>query len=197
MRKITIITAVIILLTACKKDINEIPSGTFAQADLTSKANAEATRVTRPMKIDFHSAADAASPTLSCTLPGIPFAIANSGYFLHGSATHLGAIDAVTSIGQDGFCNLNAEFILTTRTSGQIVAANGDKITYTGDDAIDLNNVILNGGTTAAITGLWTITGGTGKFANASGSFQINGIVDLTATGGPAFSVTGEGTITY
>ena len=88
-------------------------------------------------------------------------------------------------------------FILSTSTGGQIVADNGDKITYTGNDEIDLNNIIFHGGTTATITGLWTITGGTGRFEDATGSFQITGIVDVTAAGGPAFSITGEGTITY
>jgi hypothetical protein len=150
------------------------------------------------MKVEFYSTVNPASPTLECTLPGVPFAIANSGYFLNGYATHLGQINSETSMGQDGSCNLSGStLILTTTTAGQIVAANGDKITYTGDDEIDLVNVIINGGTTAAITGLWTITGGTGKFAGASGSFQINGIVDLTTAGGPTFSITGNGTITY
>jgi len=101
-------------------------------------------------------------------------------------------------MGQDGSCNLSGTtFILLTTTAGQIVAANGDKITYTGSDEIDLNNVIFHGGTTAAITGLWTITGGTGKFAGATGSFKINGVVDVAAAGGPTLRFTGEGTITY
>ena len=173
MRKISIFALTILLLNACKKDIN------------------------RPMKFEFYSTVDAASSTLTCTLPGVPFAIANSGYFLHGNATHLGNIDSDNSKGQDGFCNLSPTFILSTKTSGQIVAANGDKITYSGDDVIDLNNVISNGATTAPITGVWIITGGTGRFAHASGSFTINGIVDVAAEGGPTFRITGEGNIIY
>jgi hypothetical protein len=175
MKKITIIALSIMFLSACRKDI----------------------KVTRAIKVDFHSSVNQASPALTCTLPGTPFAIANSGYFLHGSIAQLGSINSASSMGQDGFCNLNSGFILTTKTSGQIVTANGDKITYTGDDAIDLNNVVLNGGTTAAITGVWTITGGTGRFAGATGSFTITGIVNVASEGGPVFSVTGEGTITY
>jgi len=198
MKKITIIAFTIMLLTACKKDINEMPSNSMAQADLSSKTNVGKDKVTVPMKVDLYSSANSASPFLACTLPGVPFSIANSGYFLHGSATHLGVVNSETSIGIDGSCNLSGStFILSTTTSGQMVAANGDKITYTGNDEIDLNNIIFHGGTTAAITGLWTITGGTGRFEGASGSFQITGIVDVTATGGPAFSITGEGTITY
>jgi len=195
MKKITIIAFTIMLLTACKKDIS---SDTMISEEVASKTNAEKAKVTRPMKVVFYSSANPASPALTCTMPGVPFGIANSGYFLHGNATHFGPINSETSIGLDGFCNLSGStFILSTTTGGQIVADNGDKITYTGADEIDLNNIIFNGGTTAVITGLWTITGGTGRFDGASGSFQINGIVDVTAAGGPAFSITGEGTITY
>lgn len=198
MKKIAIFTLTIVLFTACRKDIQEMSSDPKLQADLVSKTNPENVQVSRPFRVDFYSTVNLASPALTCSLPGVPFAIANSGYFLHGNATHLGLINAETSMGQDGSCNLNAStFILSTTTAGQIVAANGDMITYTGNDAIDLNNIIFNGGTTAAITGLWTITGGTGRFARASGSFQINGIVDVTTAGGPTFSITGEGTITY
>jgi len=195
MKKITIIALAIMLMTACRKDVS---SDTMISEEVSSKTNAEKAKVTRPMKVAFNSSADPASPALTCTLPGVPFGIANSGYFLHGNATHFGPINSETSIGIDGFCNLSAStFILSTTTSGQIVAADGSKITYTGNDEIDLNNIIFHGGTTATITGLWTITGGTGRFDGASGSFQINGIVDVTSAGGPAFSITGEGTITY
>ena len=195
MRKMTIIALAIILLTACKKETS--PDKT-AQPELASTTNAEVPKTMRPIRVDFFSSANPSSPSLSCTLPGVPFGIANSGYFLHGTATHLGLINSETSLGQDGSCNLSATtFLLSTTTAGQIVASNGDMITYTGSDVIDLNNIIFNGGTTGTITGLWTITGGTGRFAGATGSFPIIGIVDVTAVGGPAFSITGEGTITY
>ena len=137
------------------------------------------------MRVNLHSSVDPSSPTLTCTLPGVPFAIANSGYFMHGQATHFGNIDAVNSKGIDSYCNLNGEFILTTQTAGQIVAGNGDKITYTGDDAINLQDVVFNGGLTAAFTGLWTITGGTGKYEGASGggTYMYENITDTLAGG--------------
>jgi len=198
MKKVTITALTIMLLIACKKDTKEPGSDAMMQSGPASKANTGKETATRPMKVVLYSSVNSSSPTLTCTLPGVPFGIANSGYFLHGYATHLGVINSESSMGQDGSCNLSGStFILTTTTAGQIVGANGDMITYTGDDEIDLNNIIFNGGTTATITGLWTITGGTGKFVGATGSFQISGIVDVAAAGGPTFSITGEGTITY
>jgi hypothetical protein len=174
MRKIAMFVITIILFTACQKDVKTVP-----------------------IKVDFISSVNPASPALTCTLPGAPFAIANSGYFLRGTVTHLGRIDSIKSKGQDGFCNLSPALLLSTKTSGQIVAANGDKINYAGDDVIDLNNVVVNGGTTASITGVWRITGGTGKFTNAAGSININGTVDVAAEGGPTFSIKGEGNLVY
>ncbi len=173
MKKIAIFALSIMLLSACKKNGN------------------------RSIKVDFTSSVNQASPNLVCTLPGTPFAIANSGYFLHGTASYLGKVDFKNSFGKDDFCNLSDAFSLTTKTSGQIAGVNGEKITYTGDDIIDLKNVILNGSTTAPIKGVWTITGGTGRFTGASGSITISGLVNVAAEGGPTFSITGEGTIIY
>jgi hypothetical protein len=174
MKKIAMFVITIMIFASCQKDVK-----------------------TLSIKVDLISSVNPTSPTLTCTLPGAPFAIANSGYFLRGTVTHLGRIDSVKSKGQDGFCNLSPALLLTTKTSGQIVAANGDKINYAGDDVIDLNNVVINGGTTASITGVWRITGGTGKFASAAGSININGTVNVAAEGGPTFSIKGEGIITY
>ena len=196
MKKIATIALSIILLAACRKADVVLP-GNGGQADLVSKTNTQNVAVARPMKIELQSSADPTSPPLSCTLPGIPFGITNSGYFLSGAGTHVGNINSTTSMGIDDFCNLNGSLMLSTHTSGQIVAADGEKFTYEGNDQINLFDVVVNGATTAPITGLWNITGGTGRFAGASGSLTINGIVDLTTAGGPSLKISGNGTITY
>lgn len=198
MKKATITALAIMLLIACKKDTNVPGSDLMMRSESASKTSTGKERVTRPMKLVLYSSVNPSSPSLTCTLPGVPFGLANSGYFLHGTATYLGAINPETSLGQDGSCNVSGTtFILTTTTSGKIVGANGDWITYSGNDQIDLNNIIFNGSVTAAFTGLWIITGGTGIFNGASGSFQVNGFGDVSTPGGPTFSITGEGTITY
>lgn len=193
MKKITTITLSIIMLASCRKDTTDISTGTTMQAELSSTAGKQ--RTTYPFKVNFYTSVDTdpSIPPTPCTgdLPGL----ANAGYFLHGNSTILGLIESAQSRGQDVSCNLSfATFLLTTSVSGQIAAANGDLIFYTGNDQIDVFNLLTGAGTTGTIAGLWTITGGTGKYSGASGSFPINGPVNF-ATG--TFSFTGEGTITY
>jgi hypothetical protein len=49
-----------------------------------------------------------------------------------------------------------------------MAADNGDLLYYTGNDEIDVLNLIAQTGTTGTITGVWTITGGTGRFDGAT-----------------------------
>jgi hypothetical protein len=77
---------------------------------------------------------------------------------------------------------------------GQLAAANGDLLFYTGEDVLDVFNLITGSGPTGTITGVWTVTGGTGRFEGATGSFAIAGPVDFNTM---TFHFTGEGTITY
>ena len=111
-----------------------------------------------------------------------------------GKATHLGLLKPDLSTTHHDACNLSfGDAELTTVVSGQLAAANGDLVYYTGLDTIDLT-ILMAGGTTGTITGTWTITGGTGRFEEASGSFRINGPVDFV-TG--TFGAEALGTIKY
>ena len=78
--------------------------------------------------------------------------------------------------------------------SSVVTAANGDLVYYTGTDVIDVSALLTQTGTTGAITGAWTITGGTGRFAGASGAVSLSVTVDFLSG---TFSATASGTISY
>jgi hypothetical protein len=71
---------------------------------------------------------------------------------------------------------------------------NGDLVYYTGSDEINVFNLLTGAGTTGTITGVWTITGGAGRFEGATGSFAIDGFVDFTDL---TLYFSGDGTINY
>ena len=189
MKKLSIIMLSLLLFAACKKESDDV-------ATISSSTNgSENLRCVRVFKAHFYTSVDTNSsiPPTPCSgdLPGL----ANPGYFLHGHATHLGTIKPRHSRGQDVSCDLSfATMLLTTSVSGKLAAANGDLIYYTGNDAIDASLYLTGAGTTGTITGTWTITGGTGRFASATGSFNISGPVDFV-TG--TFSFNALGTINY
>jgi hypothetical protein len=188
MKNIPIIALAVLLLASCQKE---------NKSDLAVASHSPALKVAvaRPFEVNLYTTVnpDPSIPPTACSgdLPGL----ATPAFFLHGTASHMGAIDASLSSVQDVTCNLSfATAILTTTVAGQIVAADGDKIFYTGADEINVINLLTNAGPSGPITGVWTINGGTGRFEGATGSFTINGSV---AFAGPTLSFTGQGTITY
>jgi hypothetical protein len=151
--------------------------------------------VTRPFEVSLYTTvnADPLIPPTACSgdLPGLT----TPAFFLHGTASHLGSINSALSSVQDVTCNLSfLTATLSTTVAGQIAAANGDLIYYTGVDEINVFNLLTSAGPTGPITGVWTITGGTGRFTGATGSFTINGSVEFAT---PTLTFTGQGTITY
>ena len=84
--------------------------------------------------------------------------------------------------------------LLTTNVSVELAAANGDIIYCSGNDVIDVSKLLTQTGTTGTISGTWTITGGTGRFNGASGSFTINGLVDFVTN---TFNCECIGTVNY
>ena len=193
MKTITTITLAVMLMTACQKDNGDLNPVTTSQTNIT--ASAMKTRQTREFEITMYTTPDSNSttPPTPCSgdLPG--FAIA--GLVVHGNASQMGLIDASQSRLEHVNCNLSfTTALLTTGVAGQLAAANGDLVYYTGNDEINVFNLLTSSGTTGPITGVWTITGGTGRFTGATGSFNINGTVDFTTS---TFSGSGLGTITY
>ncbi len=142
---------------------------------------------------NFQSSLDTGSSPTSCSgdLPG--FALLD--HFLAGQATHLGNLNSSLSKLHHVNCDLSfATALLTASVSGQLAAANGDLVYYTGNDVIDVSGLLTATSTSGSINGTWTITGGTGKFNGASGSFTISGTVNfITGT----FTAEANGTISY
>lgn len=182
------------LLAACKKDSS---TDAFLMDDLASQKKG-GKQVTRPMKIDIFSSPDPDFISSPCSNSGF---LRTSGFFVNGTATHLGKIDASNSPGEDVSCNFTVttegRLVLETEVAGQITAANGDMIYYTGSDKLDLTEILTGVSPFGTIVGTWIITGGTGRFVGATGTLPIKGIIDASPPTGGIFRATAEGTITY
>jgi hypothetical protein len=178
MKTIKIILPVMLLIAACSKDNSEMNPGTAANDESDSYVTAAKGKTTRSFNANFSTSVDtnSAIPLTSCTgdIPGF----ANPGIFLHGNGLHIGKIKPSLSRIQDDSCNLSLTTkLLTTRFLGQIGTASGDLIYITGIDTIDAANYINAISFAGTITGTWTITGGTGKFTGATGSFRVNDFI--------------------
>ena len=98
-----------------------------------------------------------------------------------GQATHLGRFTAAFDLQVDVRTS-------TSRGAFTLIAANGDRVSGT------LSGHSTDVGGIASITETATTTGGTGRFADATGSFTIERVLDL-ATGTSSGSF--DGTISY
>ena len=189
MKKLSLIIMSLALLASCSKESDDVTPSSSNSA--TAKVQAARPR---PFEAILSAAVDVNStnPPTACS-GDAPFAAPD--FVLTGDVSHLGATNG--TLHQDA-CNLSLAsipFLLTTNVSGHIVAANGDLINYTGIDVVDVTAFALQQpNPTGSITGTWTITGGTGRFAGATGSFDINGTVDFVNN---TFTCQAVGTITY
>jgi len=187
MKKTILIILSITFFFACTKQSSDLNS--------EQQSNTNAVQVTRVFKASFFTSIDPdpSNGPLPCSGDIPNFAIPMK-LLVHGSATHLGELHWEQSTLVHSSCSTSFPIhVLNIIVSGQLTAANGDKIFYTANDNIDLAG-LLSGGHTGTITGTWTITGGTGRFEDASGTFTINGPVDFATL---AVSFDAVGTITY
>jgi len=185
MKKITFLLAAFAFFIACTKDSDELVK-VGPDASLTP-------RTTKEFKASFQSSLNLNNPFTVCTgdVPG--FGVPD--HFLAGWAKHFGPLNGSESTLHHDACNIVvADATLTATVSGQITAANGDKIYYSGVDVVDITGFIYNNSETGAINGTWNINGGTGKFEDASGSFTVTGEVNFAAG---TFNAEANGTINY
>ena len=190
MKKLTVIIVSLVLLIACSKKSDDLTTSGPSEIPTTQSSQA-----TRPFIATFNATVDANSPNPPTACSGNLPGFATPDFLLNGTATHLGQINPQTSRLHHVSCNLSvATMLLTTSVSVEIVSANGDVIYCTGNDVVNVANLLTGAGTTGTITGTWTITGGTGRFNGASGSFTINGLVNFVAN---SFSCECAGTISY
>lgn len=188
MKKNTIIILAIMFLAACSKENMDINPGTSAQ----DGSNIQAAKATHAFNATLNAAADGISAPTPCS--GIvPFAAPD--FLLNGTVMHMGLLNATSRLHHVS-CDVDVTTaLLTTNVTVDLVAANGDVIHCTGNDVVDVSDLLLGQTSpTGSITGTWTIDGGTGRFTDATGSLTIDGTVDFTT-----FSFTCEcvGTITY
>ena len=191
MKKLTLMMLSLALFAACSKESDDlatpVSSNNAVEKSLTPR--------TRPFEAVLSAEVDANSinPPTACS-GDAPFAAPD--FVLSGDVSHLGHIQ-LSTLHHDA-CNLslaNLPFLLTTNVSGQITGANGNLIYYTGEDVVDVTSFALQQpNPTGSITGTWTITGGSGRFAGATGTFTIDGTVDFATN---TFTCVAVGTITY
>jgi hypothetical protein len=188
MKKLTIIIAALGLLAACNKQSDDLALPQSGQNN-----SAQVLRHARTFNATLNAAADANSAPTPCST-ALPGGFAAPDFFLSGSADHMGLLNGQTSKLHHVSCDLDVTTgLLTTNVTVDLLSHTGEVIHCTGDDVVNVS-ALFTGGTTGPITGTWTITGGTGKFAGAIGSIDISGTVNFQTN---SFSCACVGTINY
>lgn len=185
MKKLMLVLAATLFLLACMK---EQSSDLLQQKNELNVSNAlEKNMVTRPMYVNFYASPDMTVDPVQCMPSQLGTFFVGGGMKIYGTATHIGLVDADESFGRVTQCMFGpAAYQLSTRNEGQIAAANGDLMYFSSEDVTS----VIDG----SLTGVVTLTGGTGRFMNSSGYVNIKGTVNFQ-TG--AVQWTGAGTITY
>lgn len=186
MKNVSLILLSLLFLVACNSSSDELVTPDGSTKITPRSQQSRAFRANLSGALNLESAPTACSGVL-------PLALLD--YFISGNATHLGILNSDLSILHHDDCDLNIEtMLLSTGVSGQLVGANGDLVYYTGEDVINVFNLLTGSGPNGPITGTWAITGGTGKFEGASGAITISGLVDFATL---SFNALASGTITY
>jgi hypothetical protein len=102
-----------------------------------------------------------------------------------GQATHLGRIAQHGTL----FLDAPTNGIFPGRGSVTLTAANGDTVTFDFQGELNAN--------TGEGQGRFTVTGGTGRFANATGAGTFHALINLTRPANQPMAVELNGRITY
>lgn len=183
MKKLLISVTALLLIAGCRKE--KLPTERMAITD-DQPVNIEKVRVERPMFVNFYGTPDITVPPVQC-LPAEYGIILGGGFYIRGTATHVGQVIESESWSRLKYCNMGAGLSsVLTFQAGQITAANGDIMLFKSEDVTSL----ISG----AMGGVVTIVGGTGRFTDATGTIEIKGRVNFT---NGTIAWTGSGKIVY
>jgi hypothetical protein len=179
------------LFASCEKDSDEMAAPATANSGNASAKLA----VSLPFTGTLNATVDVNSPNPPTSCSGDVPGFGTPDFVLSGTSTHLGLLNVKLSRLHHISCDLSAStMLLTTNVNVVLQSANGDLLYCSGNDVINVVSLLTATGTTGAITGTWTINGGTGRFTGARGSINISGLVDFAVN---TFSCTCTGNITY
>src|SRR5436853_5332538 len=107
-----------------------------------------------------------------------------------GHMQHMGETSFAASASITGSASCQGGSTATEQET--FTAANGDKVFTSSNDVLCPTST-----NTFHITGSWTVTGGTGRFEDASGTGSLDASGVMTSSTSGTFSLTATGTITY
>jgi hypothetical protein len=180
-----VMLASLLIMFGCSKDdpVMEENDNSVSSENLKCKP----LELTLPLKVWFSSIPDFSTPPVQCLPAEFGNVVVGGGGWIKGFATYIGKVNVDNSPWSTTGCNFGPNpGQVTQYIQGKITGANGHYFLYSGHSTATFAD--------ASLTGEMTINGGTGRFANATGTVTINGTVNFE-TG--AATWTGRGTITF
>lgn len=178
MKKFLFLALAVMLFASCQK---EGISDNKAQLDALSMSQHATAKKARPLSGNLSNAPVPGYPAANCS----DIFTVSGRNFIYGNVSHLGVLQS-GSFGTVQACNF---FVDGTVTYKEVwVAANGDELYMDSYILVSPDPVVPNTGTW---TGAGTITGGTGRFAGASGNWTFAN-TNYYADGTSTWSIAGE-----
>jgi hypothetical protein len=173
-----LLAGTVLLFSSCQKELDDVNSSLLGLLSSIQKKNKP--KKTVPFKADF----TVTTEVLQAAAPGKPLKFIATGT---GTASHMGktAFEALVTIDFE-----TPTPPVTAIATWTLTAANGDKIFMDSEAPVGSGGTDANGNTVSILTN--TITGGTGRFADASGT--LTGSVTNGAT---SDAISLEGMISY